>query len=277
MSRVQERQSETETKLKFAQSPENNPILAKDSNNLYKSVIHAIVDHFFDALSADIFPAEEIQPIFGVDTPSKQPNGLSSMCIGHVVFGLWQGLRQSNRPKQKQVEQALLEDSLPALYQETCKEFNIKLGYDGTEKNYLSELNRRGFDKIKWSTQFLKDSGNRVPKFYRGGRYEIYDPPITVAFGDDKLTEYWLSVFDSRLEYSEDASAEANRITEKIGVGDGGGSYFDLHTGNFGFGFKVSKSTLAEYWKRYGVPRAVINTMMIDLPLPFVIDKRKPG
>jgi len=53
------------------------------------------------------------------------------------------------------------------------------------------------------------------------------------------VTGFFLSVYDARLKWNADASKEVNDVTEKVGVCDGGGSYFDLHTGHGGFGFKV--------------------------------------
>jgi hypothetical protein len=85
-------------------------------------------------------------------------------------------------------------------------------------------------------------------------RYEIDSWPISVAYGyDEPLDHVFLSVIDKRLEYSSTASAEVNSITSKVGIHDGGGSYFNLHTGEFGFGFKVSHATMRTYLLRYGV------------------------
>jgi hypothetical protein len=43
-------------------------------------------------------------------------------------------------------------------------------------------------------------------------------------------------------------------VTNSIGIGDGGGSYFDLHTGAHGFGSKVNDQTMLTYLRRFGVP-----------------------
>lgn len=43
-----------------------------------------------------------------------------------------------------------------------------------------------------------------------------------------------------------------NSITEKVNP-DGGGGYFDLHTGPLGFGHKVDVETMVHFWKLYGV------------------------
>jgi hypothetical protein len=70
-------------------------------------------------------------------------------------------------------------------------------------------------------------------------RYEIDNYPIKICYGHDQVTGFFLSVYDARLKWNADASKEVNDVTEKVGVRDGGGSYFDLHTGHGGFGFKV--------------------------------------
>ena len=88
-------------------------------------------------------------------------------------------------------------------------------------------------------------------------RFEIKSSPISIAYGYDDIfvqCDYFLHVFDERLEWDKTASKEVNKITEMVGVQDGGGSYFHLHTGQIGFGFKVTEKTMAAYMKRYGVP-----------------------
>jgi hypothetical protein len=95
-------------------------------------------------------------------------------------------------------------------------------------------------------------------------RYEIEGSPISVAYGEDHVSGIFFSVFDSRLEYSETASKEVNDVAESIGVKDGGGSYFDLHTGDVGFGRKVSKETMRVYFTRYGVPADHIKSLLSE-------------
>lgn len=93
-------------------------------------------------------------------------------------------------------------------------------------------------------------------------RYTIEGSPISVAYGEDKVTGVFLSVFDSRLEYQDNVSAEVNEVAESIGVKDGGGGYFDLHTGKNGFGKKVSKETMRVYFSRYGVKKQHIDKLL---------------
>lgn len=93
-------------------------------------------------------------------------------------------------------------------------------------------------------------------------RYEIKGSPISVAYGKDHATGIFLSVYDNRLEYDENASQEVNDVTKKIGFGDGGGSYFDLHTGRSGPGIKVSEETMLVYLKRFGVTDEQVQAML---------------
>jgi hypothetical protein len=91
-------------------------------------------------------------------------------------------------------------------------------------------------------------------------RFEFENGPhIKIAYGSDHVIGVFLSVSDDRLEYDDKASDEVNGITEKVGVKDGGGSYFDLHTGQNGFGFRVSNKVMRVYLARYGVPEEKIN------------------
>ena len=77
-----------------------------------------------------------------------------------------------------------------------------------------------------------------------------------MAYGyDTGMKGYFLAVTDSRLKYCPKASKEVNSVCENIGVLDGGGSYFDLNTYEFGgFGQKVSVPVIVEFMRRYGVP-----------------------
>jgi len=57
-----------------------------------------------------------------------------------------------------------------------------------------------------------------------------------------------------------------NAVTSQVGDGDGGGSYFDLHTGSIGFGIKVDHETMAVYLKRFGVPQEMIDGLPLKVP-----------
>lgn len=92
-------------------------------------------------------------------------------------------------------------------------------------------------------------------------RHEIKGSPISIAYGNDQVVGVFLSVYDSRLEFSPTASNEVNAVTEVIGMKDGSGSYFNLHTGPFGFGQKVSYDTMRVYLSRFGVSDKQINSL----------------
>ena len=63
------------------------------------------------------------------------------------------------------------------------------------------------------------------------------------------MTGVFLAVHDKRLEYDPESTAEVNKVTESIGIGDGGGSYLNLHTGVTGFGSMVDDTNiLAAIW-----------------------------
>jgi len=90
-------------------------------------------------------------------------------------------------------------------------------------------------------------------------RYIIKSDPITVEYGFDdcliNICEVFLSVFDSRLEYDENASEEVNSAAEKsLFIKDGDCCYFSLTTSPIGIGLRVNKDTMKVYLKRYGVP-----------------------
>ena len=82
-------------------------------------------------------------------------------------------------------------------------------------------------------------------------RFEIEEGKITIAYGEDRLTGYFLSVGDARLWDSADATDEANSVALETTHGAG---YFELHTAQTGFGKRVKLETLLYFWERYGVP-----------------------
>ena len=94
--------------------------------------------------------------------------------------------------------------------------------------------------------------------------YIIEADPIRVSYGYDQFIGIFLSVYDSRLEFDEDADDEVNEVTEYYGPGDCSGLYLHLHTNDSDFGHTVSKSTMAVYMARYGVPKSHVSALLED-------------
>ena len=105
-------------------------------------------------------------------------------------------------------------------------------------------------------------------------RYEIEGSPISVAYGTDHVHGVFLSVFDNRLMYDKEASQAVNEVCNNIGVKDGGGSYFDLHTGESGFGQKVNEATMRVYLARYGVPDDKIKKLFAKICTKCAVCKK---
>lgn len=57
------------------------------------------------------------------------------------------------------------------------------------------------------------------------GRHQLEQGSITIAYGKDHVTGYFLSVIDERLSWSSDATTQVNDIAEKVNA-NGGGGYF---------------------------------------------------
>lgn len=66
------------------------------------------------------------------------------------------------------------------------------------------------------------------------------------------LQDYFLSISDKRLSWNEKNPNEINDICIRISE-NGCGGYFDLHTGNIGFGYKVNVKIIIEFMKKYNV------------------------
>mmetsp|Transcript_5112 Transcript_5112/g.7909 ORF Transcript_5112/g.7909 Transcript_5112/m.7909 type:complete len:175 (-) Transcript_5112:62-586(-) len=90
------------------------------------------------------------------------------------------------------------------------------------------------------------------PLHHPSCRFTIQQGSIRIAYGFDHISEYFLAVTDSRLKWDESASAEVNSVCEAV-FESGEGSLFNIHTGFGGFGRRVSRETMGEFWKRYSV------------------------
>jgi hypothetical protein len=95
-------------------------------------------------------------------------------------------------------------------------------------------------------------------------RYTIKRGDITVAYGSDDILGAFLSVEDARLMWKEEANDEINMIAAAAATGsygDGGGVYLALTTG-MGIGKRVTRPTMAEFMKRYGVPSSHLDAVV---------------
>ena len=240
------------------------------------------VDLFFDAIDSDLYPCVGVDYIFGIQMLEVSVNIPSLLPVGALVFSVWQGMRHFKKINKESVTQALISGTLPQFFEKEALNLLNEMDPQGKTENYTSLLKKKGFDKIKWDTKIhqrfkemaKKSSSDFNPEFSKPGaefldelyseealktipmqsRHEYRIGYFTVFYGYDRMNGYFFSVSDSRLEWREGESKEVNKITGMIGVGDGGGSYFDLHTGKRGFGFEATKETLATYLMRYGGP-----------------------
>ena len=94
-------------------------------------------------------------------------------------------------------------------------------------------------------------------------RYETdVSNSLYVAYGyDENMQNIFLSVYDTRLEHCESSSAEVNKVAEQI-CKNWGGSFLELRTSQFGLGQRVSKSAMAVFLRRFGVPQVHIVELM---------------
>jgi hypothetical protein len=99
-------------------------------------------------------------------------------------------------------------------------------------------------------------------------RFEIEDnTPIRVAYGHDEFTGFFISVYDARLKWDPNNDEALNGLLESLYIGDGGGSYFDAHTGPGGFGKKIDVKVMARLWEKYGVDKKHVAMAVLGKPL----------
>ncbi|GLI65037.1 hypothetical protein VaNZ11_008450 [Volvox africanus] len=88
-------------------------------------------------------------------------------------------------------------------------------------------------------------------------------PHREIHYGFDDVRHppcYFFYIQDDRLEWKEDASEDTNGVCSTF-CEDGGGHYFDIHVGPFGFGQQVSREVMAEFWRRFGIPKKHVDAV----------------
>ena len=100
--------------------------------------------------------------------------------------------------------------------------------------------------------------------------YSIDSPTGKVNYGTNESSGIFLSVVDKNLEWREGESEEVNKIAMDVNGNDGDGSYFDIHTGENGYGRKVSKETMITYLKRYGIPESHIQGLLTNTRIDLI-------
>jgi hypothetical protein len=90
-------------------------------------------------------------------------------------------------------------------------------------------------------------------------------PFVSISYGYDNVSGVYLSVFDSRLDYSDTQSEEVNQIaadtcvSDEHGVGVNG-CYVDLYTGKTSLvGKKVCEETMGVFMIRFGLSQGQVN------------------
>lgn len=94
-------------------------------------------------------------------------------------------------------------------------------------------------------------------------RHTIQNGEITVNYGSDDILGVFFDVTDARLAWRQDASDEINEIAKEAATGsygDGGGVYLALTTG-MGIGKRVTRATMVEFMRRYGVPASHLDAV----------------
>jgi hypothetical protein len=82
--------------------------------------------------------------------------------------------------------------------------------------------------------------------------------PIRVVYGHDHATGSFISVYDDRLMWKPENDEAYNTLCKSLYIGDGGGNYFDAHTGLGGFGRKVELKVMARLWEKYDVEKSYV-------------------
>lgn len=95
-------------------------------------------------------------------------------------------------------------------------------------------------------------------------RYEIINGPIKVAYGNDNMYRcIFLLVSDTRLQADDSNSRDVNQVCmQQVASINGNGEYLRLFTCHRIRGTTVDRQTMAEFYRRYGVPERQIKDLI---------------
>mmetsp|Transcript_23339 Transcript_23339/g.33487 ORF Transcript_23339/g.33487 Transcript_23339/m.33487 type:complete len:197 (+) Transcript_23339:41-631(+) len=122
-----------------------------------------VVEKFADALSDDLYPAESIEKIFGVEMRNEDNNpseGVSGFGIGQLTYNAWLVLWINGFVTKDELIDALWEGKLPQIFEEKVNmayERYLSQNKDTNPHVYMTqpvqELIRRGFTSIPWDVE----------------------------------------------------------------------------------------------------------------------------
>ena len=92
---------------------------------------------------------------------------------------------------------------------------------------------------------------------------EVKVATLRVCYGWDKLSKFFLSIYDPRLEINGTDNQNLEAALMEVGPKDGGGCYLDYHTGEMGFGTKTTKDVIFDILRRYDVSEENIKKLEI--------------
>ena len=92
-------------------------------------------------------------------------------------------------------------------------------------------------------------------------KYTIEGSPITVTYGEDKENGVYLCAYDERLRHDETAKEEEKKVFQNQ-TKDKNGLYFNIRTGGQESAEKVSKTTMADFLQKFGVPEKQIEELL---------------
>lgn len=104
---------------------------------------------------------------------------------------------------------------------------------------------------------------------------EVKVATLRVCYGWDRLTEFFLSIFDPHLEINGTESQDLKDTLMEVGPKDGGGCYLDYHTGEIGFGTKTTKDVIFDILRRYDVSEENVKKLEI-IAIENAKKKKKP-
>lgn len=93
-------------------------------------------------------------------------------------------------------------------------------------------------------------------------RKERDDGHLTITYGYDHMTGYFIMAVDSRLSISLDVPEddEFNDLCQGLDP-VGSGTYANAYTGEIGFGRRVEKKTMRKLWGLYGATDEEISSV----------------
>ncbi|CAE7561552.1 unnamed protein product [Symbiodinium natans] len=113
----------------------------------------AMVDHFFECLAVDSYPAQGLETIFGITMSQESPGAARSKRLGDLMYCCWCELYKNQRLTKSELLNAILQHRLPQSFKALIEEALVQRCMLSAHLQELAD--RNAWDRIPWDYHSL--------------------------------------------------------------------------------------------------------------------------